>query len=207
MLCRLYGRFWSVCACSRARRRTVRKFYGSPSRSVCACPLLAGCCPSPTWQHDCAERLHGPSAQTNPNSTAHTHSGRCGRGCVHRGRRPGRSPPPADHPRGRMLPSRCRTGTSSARPSPTWRLISASPGSRRLPEGGAAALASRLSAVPRGRVPALGNAGFLLHREVAKRPDGALTDLQSTASLTTRASRDARRRLHFRIRTPCLRSS
>ena len=43
-----------------------------------------------------------------------------------------RSPLPADRPPERMLPSRCRTGTSSASPSPTSSLISASPGNRLL---------------------------------------------------------------------------
>ena len=56
----------------------------------------------------------------------------------------------------------------------------------------------RLSAVARNRVAGIGNAEFLLHRKADERPGGALTDRQSTASLTSpnsRASSDAQRRL------------
>lgn len=79
-------------------------------------------------------------------------------------------------------------------------LLSASPGSRLL-------LQARLqpplcAARPLGsgdRVPALGNTACLLHREAAERPDGALTDRQSTghfnAQVSLRASPDAQRPL------------
>jgi len=60
------------------------------------------------------------------------------------------SHPPPDHPAGTMLSGRCRTGTSSASPSPTSNLISASPGSRRLSAAGdgAAPLVARRLAAP-----------------------------------------------------------
>lgn len=73
---------------------------------------------------------------------------------------PGRGPPPW-----RMLPSRCRTGTSSAGPSLTSSSISASSGSRSLaPERDAAApLVSRRIAAPNTLAPATKERGRL-HR-------------------------------------------
>jgi hypothetical protein len=67
---------------------------------------------------------------------------------------------PADRPPGRVLPSRCRTGTSSASPRPTSSLTSALPGNRRLPAArdGAAALVYRPLAAPQMLAPATRNA-------------------------------------------------
>ena len=61
----------------------------------------------------------------------------------------------AARPPGTILPSRCRTGTSSNSPSPTSSLISASPGNRRLSQETVQPLSSRGSALQRRRSPQL----------------------------------------------------
>ena len=77
------------------------------------------------------------------------HSGRFKGRRVHRRGCPGRSPQPADRPPGMMISGRCPSGTSSAGPSPTSRLISASPGNRHLlPQRVPPPLISRLPVAP-----------------------------------------------------------
>jgi hypothetical protein len=76
-------------------------------------------------------------------------SGRFEGGRVDRRGRPSRSPPPVHRPHGTMISGRCPTGTSSASPSPTSSLISASPGNRHpLPKRVPPPLISRLPAAP-----------------------------------------------------------
>lgn len=79
-----------------------------------------------------------------------------------------RSPPRAGRPLGMMRPSRCRAGIASAIPCLASSLTSASHGSRRLPQAGAADLVLWLSAVLQSRTQAPGSRGLLLHLEVVE---------------------------------------
>jgi len=175
----------------------------APRRAISGPCCWRGCSgpsrsPAPAAARTCASSPLSPrprpSSGSSPTSVSH-HARR-------------QSPPPADHPVGTMLPSRCRTGTSSASPSPTSSLTSALPGSRRLSAvgDGAAALVFRRLAAPQILAPATRNGRACTARDVRQPHCGVLTAHPVRASVPSRANLDAQGGLDFlsviRIRYP-----